>query len=161
MFWLSVRKLAREAVILMLLGWILLTAGMFVYFHAAIPTEVPTVVKAAPAPQQPSKPDPLDALGGIPATTAPSPARPTDAKTAQPATTRDDFFSAYKSAVPATSEKPTAAQPISQTCREFSSSGNCSNLDFFETSLWIGLFGFPAGLGVWIFYRIVRFAIKG
>jgi hypothetical protein len=28
-------------------------------------------------------------------------------------------------------------------------------------SLFIGLWGFPAGLALWIFYRIVRFAVKG
>ena len=28
-------------------------------------------------------------------------------------------------------------------------------------SLFIGLWGFPAGLALWIFYRLVRFAVKG
>ena len=28
-------------------------------------------------------------------------------------------------------------------------------------SLFLGLWGFPAGLGLWIFYRLVRFAVKG
>ena len=28
-------------------------------------------------------------------------------------------------------------------------------------SLYIGLLGFPAGLALWIFYRLVRFAVKG
>lgn len=28
-------------------------------------------------------------------------------------------------------------------------------------SLFMGLWGFPAGLGLWIFYRLVRFAVKG
>lgn len=28
-------------------------------------------------------------------------------------------------------------------------------------SLYIGLWGFPGGLGIWGFYRLVRFAIKG
>jgi hypothetical protein len=27
--------------------------------------------------------------------------------------------------------------------------------------LLVGLYGFPAGLGLWLFYRLVRFAIKG
>lgn len=28
-------------------------------------------------------------------------------------------------------------------------------------SLFVGLLGFPAGLGLWIFYRLIRFAVKG
>jgi hypothetical protein len=28
-------------------------------------------------------------------------------------------------------------------------------------SLIVGLWGFPAGFGIWLFYRPVRFAVKG
>jgi hypothetical protein len=35
------------------------------------------------------------------------------------------------------------------------------NSELMVTALIYGLYGFPVGLGLWIFYRVVRFAVKG
>jgi hypothetical protein len=104
----------------MLLGWLLLTAGTFVYFHTTIPTKV--------------------AL---------------DMSTSRPLT------DAEKLVAPLGATRVAQAFPPSQACLDFSSDGDCSNLKFFKASLFIGLFGFPAGLVLWVFYRLVRFAVKG
>jgi hypothetical protein len=87
----GMRKLAREAVIFALLGWIILTASTFVYFRMTVPTNM---------------------------------------------------------------------NPPAQACLDFNR-GDCNNMEFLKLSLFFGLGGFPAGLGIWMFYRVVRFAIKG
>jgi hypothetical protein len=114
------RKLAREAVIFMLLGWVLLTAGIFVYFHVTIPTKIVL-----------------------------------DMSTSRPLT------EAEKQTAPPDTTGMARALPPSRACLDFSSVGDCTDLNFFEVSLYLGLLGFPVGLGLWVFYRIVRFAIKG
>jgi hypothetical protein len=114
------RKLAREAVIFMLLTPLLLAAGMFAYFHTTIPTKVVL-----------------------------------DMSTSRPLT------EAEKRIAPPGATSVTKAFPPSPACLNFSSDGDCSDLAFLKTSLFIGLYGFPAGLGLWAFYRVVRFAIRG
>jgi hypothetical protein len=33
--------------------------------------------------------------------------------------------------------------------------------DIFLSSLWFGLYGIPAGFGLWVLYRLIRFAVNG
>jgi hypothetical protein len=115
-----VRKLAREAVIFMLLTPLLVVAGTFIYFHATIPNKVVL-----------------------------------DMSTSRP------LNEVEKANAPPGATRVVRAFPPSQACLNFDSNGDCSNRAFLVASLFFGLYGFPAGLGLWIFYRLIRFAIKG
>ena|ERR1039457_5027604 len=216
----AMRKIAREAVIFMLLGWILLTMGRFVYLCAMTPART-TNIATLPTPQQPDLQKPLDAdsasakcaksvsrnkynspadlgaisdrflqcikgapdallqddvfvgLGGIPndlawclediKTTPSQDNTPNGSKGILPDTlawclentettlalAHPDRFTGPKT-IPDDSTQDVKANPSRPTY-----------LDSFEDSLIIGILGFPAGLGLWIFYRVFRFAIKG
>ena len=186
------RKLAREAVIFMLLGWILLTVGMFVGLYATTPSKVKNTVQT---PEVFPTPEECRKLG---LNSQMSHAQITSAL--QKATKEDDPdgpFSDFKSAISdklarqadvclATQNHPPAqkfdpqdplaslggvpvATPPTQSAQEaplqpppeFIHNVDYSISDFMMESLFVGSFGFLAGLGLWIFYRVVRFAIKG
>jgi hypothetical protein len=114
------RKLAREAVIFMLLTPLLVAAGTFVYFRVTIPINHGIDMSSFRLLDEKEKQNNPSGATGIAEVLPPSPA-----------------------------------------CLDFSSDGNCTNSSFLLMSLIFGLYGFPAGLGLWVFYRTVRFAIKG
>ena len=166
------RKLAREAVIFMLLGWILLTVGMFVGLYATTPSKVKNTVQTPevfPTPEECRKlglnsqmspaqitsalqkaskeddpGDPLSGLGGI--------SVEVDREAHICLETQTDDFSQFMSAIPVNDPQPPP---------DFIHNVDYSISDFMMESLFVGSFGFLAGLGLWIFYRVVRFAIKG
>lgn len=114
------RKLAREAVIFILLTPLLVVAGTFLYLYATIPNKVALDMSTFRPLDQTERQQAPPGATGIAQSLPPSPA-----------------------------------------CLKFSSDGDCSNSAFFVFALFVGLFGFPAGLGLWSFYRLVRFAVKG
>ena len=159
MFWSSARKLAREAVIFMLLGWILLTVGMFVGLYATTPSKVKNTIQAPdayPTPEQCRKLGLNNQMSSAQITAA-----------LQKATEEEDpggFFSGSgaisdKLARQADICLKTQNQP--QAPPEFVHNVDYSISGFTMESIYVGILGFPAGLGLWIFYRVVRFAIKG
>ena len=114
------RKLAREAVIFMLLAPVVVFVGSFAYlYHAHKPARLSGIA-----------PDPLDALG-----------------------IRADNPSADLGAVAVPKKSSNAPDAPNKSLTPV--------LELLKESLLIGLYGFPAGLGFWAFYRTVRFAIKG
>jgi len=183
------RKLAREAVIFMLLTPIVVFVGSFAYlYHDA---------------HKLGSLDPLDALGGIPARPlANIPPPPAGYTLDQPAASkstsipppqanhvksgRDIDLSAglipkSKSNAPHTAPAfdPNAAyapsaqpapDPYAGILQPLPSSPqgatpvegtNTPVPELLGNSLLLGLYGFPTGLGLWVFYRFIRFAIKG
>jgi hypothetical protein len=114
------RKLAREAVIFMLLTPLFLAVGIFIYFHSTIPNKVVL-----------------------------------DTSTFRPLT------EAEKAVAPPGATGIAKAFPPSPACLNFRSDGDCSNRAFLLAALFFGLYGVPAGLGLWVLYRVIRFAITG
>jgi hypothetical protein len=141
------RKLAREAVIFMLLMPIVAFAGSFIYLYhdahksAAILGLPHGAVVVVPIP--PVSPDPLDTLGTSANPPVFNPAAP------------------YQSTKPPTPESDPYADIATPIGGTNTSIPPKSTSDLLGDSVVFGLYGFPLGLGLWMFYRVVRFAIKG
>ena len=113
--------------------------------QAAQPSQAPSA----------SQQDPLASLGGVLVTSAKSTPQP-----AQKFDPQDPLASL--GGVPVAPPPTQSAQeaPL-QPPPDFIHNVDYSISDFMMESLFVGSFGFLAGLGLWIFYRVVRFAIKG
>jgi hypothetical protein len=126
------RKLAREAVIFMLLTPLVLATGAFIYLRATIP-----------APFDMSKAKTLDEISaGHP------PCKwldPNDKRRVWVQDRNDPCM-----ALDMSQEISIPGLPPSETTSEVLGDASI-----------IGILGLPTGLGLWILYRLIRFAIKG
>jgi len=145
------RKLAREAVIFMLLTPVAVFVGGFAYLYHDY--------------RDAHRPDPLDAYGvaaikGVPAGSVikPIPCTPGEKYVDD----QGDLVWSCQNGVRTAIDYDALAKkyggvlvpsPSSQTDHPFS--------DVWVGSLVLGLYGVPVGLGVWMFYRVVRFAVTG
>jgi hypothetical protein len=145
------RRLAREAVIFMLLGMLLTVIGTFGYLHHnenqrmsqwKIVSETPARPGSwADKYRAPNKPGSW--AEGLTAPTT-KPAFDPNAPYQRVEQNSEPLFDMSKS------------RPIQRD-----NPPKINNLELALTSFWAGLCGFVGGLGVWLFYRLVRFAVKG
>ena len=126
------RRLAREAVIFMLLGMLLAAVGSFIYLHH---NEVVSI-RNRTAVMEPPGPD----------------AGPN----ASQCIWLDQPFDPQGPLVPI-SELPKSEQE----CIRTELRNHLNNLELALAASVVGLYGFAGGFGVWLFYRLVRFAITG
>ena len=127
------RRLCREAVIFMLLGLLLTSIGSFIYEHRA---------EAQRLPPCPPPPDFLEA----------------DEPTAPPQTPQNTPLQWMKGYV---CENSLNHQHVFVVTNDPAPRVKINNVELALTASFFGLYGFAAGLGVWLFYRLVRFAVKG
>jgi hypothetical protein len=128
------RRLCREAVIFMLLGLLFASMGSFIYRHH---TEAQRLPPCPPPPDviEPGKP------AAPPQTPQITP--PPDVLNGYVC---EDSFNHQRMFVVTNDPAPTV---------------KLSNIELALTASFLGLYGFAGGLGVWLFYRLVRFAVKG
>jgi hypothetical protein len=128
------RRLCREAVIFMLLGLLFTSMGSFIYRHHTEGQRLPPC---------PPPPDfiALDKPAALPQTPQVTPP--------------PDIINGYSCedsinhrAMFVVTDAPAPKVKI-------------DNVDLALTASFLGLYGFAGGLGAWLFYRLVRFAVKG
>jgi hypothetical protein len=125
-----VRRLAREAVIFMLLGLLFTAIGNFIYMHHAEARRLPPCpIFSASTPDSPLE---------TPQTENPPP-----------------VLHGY------VCEDPLNHQHMFLVTDAPAPRFKINNWELAPTSAFLALYGFVGGLGVWLFYRVVRFAIKG
>ncbi len=142
------RKLAREAVIFMLLTPIVVFVSSFIYLyhdaHKSVAVGLSAGTGTVPAVPNSSLP-PITAEAMK--TFQPIPAAPNPQSLLRPGETPGTPVAAATTPIPPGFMYPvTPPTPI---------------LELLGDSLLFGLYGFPVGFGFWAFYRVVRFAIKG
>ena len=179
------RKLAREAVIFMLLTPVVVFVGSFAYLYHNTPRPVvldmnkaqpiqglppgtvlvpipPGATVGPPDTTQSQAPVYLDdngnPLGSPPA--SPAKAQNSGATVGQPLPSPQSLLQPGETlGTPVPAASPVVSQapdPWSVTSQK-----PAPILELLGDSLLFGLYGFPVGFGLWTFYRIVRFAIKG
>jgi hypothetical protein len=151
------RKLAREAVIFMLAGLFLAATGSFIYLCRQDLTRI----RAA---RQDLKQE-CDTLRSLPPGFGPYTRRLSDDHVTSQAEC-DLVFGPDKTKPPQTAPKTLPAdffKIMDDTKAEGTRIKNMK-IDYAGNalvSLVVGAYGFAAGFGIWIFYRLVRFAVKG
>jgi hypothetical protein len=183
----TVRKLAREAVIFMLLGFVMGVAVAFVLFQRSSLTSVKEdaakAVYAFEAPPLPAGYEPNTQVVQVPLTNGillfvtdcnrlhpwiiedpKNPATPAPVGTTNG---RDCVYFKNEADPPGWNLISVPLGEQSQIVIEkqyWAAYAKAKRQRLWENgagSLVVGLWGFPAGLGVWLFYRLVRFAVKG
>jgi hypothetical protein len=183
----TVRKLVREAVIFMLFGLVVGVLVAFVLFERSSAGDVrkaaARAVYAHEAPPLPAyRPDPPWAVqvpltNGIllfvtdcnklhPSTivdpkspTMPGPAGTTNGSDCVYFKTESSDLRWHLVSVPLGDENQIAIEK-----EYWAAYAKARRQHLLKSGMWsliVGLWGFPAGLGIWVFYRLVRFAVKG
>jgi hypothetical protein len=147
------RKLAREAVIFMLLGLLLSSTGAFIYMHHA-------QAKSNQAQRDALKKD----CDSIPSWGV-GEQRPERRYTSQ-AECSLVFGTTLYPPRPYDPGVKLSAESIQNDAEALAEGERIKNLGVdYEgnalAGLVFGAYGFVAGLGIWLFYRLVRFAVKG
>ena len=162
------RKLAREAVIFMLLSMLLSALTVFLYLlHdrvTAIHIQVEGLRKACDS-------MPSWAVGTVVSIADPIEGREFENHSREEC--NDVLGSTWKKQHPVTPVPPPPSGYIVDASPKFNTSTlgpesfspridlSVHNMENVTASLLCGLYGFAGGLGLWLFYRLVRFAIRG
>lgn len=144
------RKLGREAVIFMLLTPVVFSIGGFGYLYHDY--------------RDAHRPDPFAAYGGaeikgLPSGTVINPIPCTDGE--KYVDDQGNLVWSCQNGVRTSIDYDALAKKYGAIDLPPSSQTDHPMSDVWVGSLMLGLYGFPAGLGVWMFYRVVRFAVKG
>lgn len=156
-----VRRLAREAVIFMLLGMVLAAAGSFIYMHHAEAVSIRTQREAIMNGCLDADVGGIDVYGGpgidlsggfVPKSKQPQMGQYTWKDVDPP---KGDVFDQ----IPPPPNGYTIL-PTKEECLRAKNLRIDNAADAFAAAVF-GLYGFAGGFGVWLFYRLVRFAVKG
>jgi hypothetical protein len=126
------RRVAREVVVFMLLGMLLVAIGSFIYLHH---NEVVSIRNRTAAMEPPG---------------------PDAGSSASQCIWLDQPFEPQSPLVPL-SELPKSEQD----CIRTELRNHLNNPELALAASVFGLYGFAGGFGVWVFYRLVRFAVTG
>lgn len=167
------RRLAREAVIFMLLGMVLTAVGSFVYMHhveaVSIRTQRETIKKGC----LDADVGGIDVYGGtgidlsggfVPKSKPPQPPQMGQytEKDIDPSNDWKDVDPPKGDVFDQISPSPNGYTilPTKEECLRAKNLKIDNEADAFAAAVF-GLYGFAGGFGVWLFYRLVRFAVTG